>query len=250
MTPGAPPSLARRLLRGAGTVFAVQVAGTALGYLGQLALARWLGVSGYGRFAYVHTWSLLLASLAGLGLTPAALLFLPTYIERGEGRRYARFLAQACGWALGLSLLIALAILALARAGALGQYSEAWLAGAWVATRSSGASIEERWGPPLGGAMLGVSRSVNTSGKMFAFEYLRVVERDFALYYIAQPGGGPATEFVLTERTATRLVFDNPRHSYPKRIAYELSAEGVLTATVGFMKGGTPRRYEFQREGE
>ena len=132
MTPGAPPSLARRLLRGAGTVFAVQVAGTALGYLGQLALARWLGVSGYGRFAYVHTWSLLLANLAGLGLTPAALRFLPTYIERGEGRRYARFLAQACGWALGLSLLIALAILALARAGALGQHSEAWLAGAWL----------------------------------------------------------------------------------------------------------------------
>ena len=51
----------------------------------------------------------------------------------------------------------------------------AWLTGAWVGTKSSGASIEERWSPPLGGAMLAVSRSVNTSGKMFAFEYLRVV---------------------------------------------------------------------------
>lgn len=125
-----------------------------------------------------------------------------------------------------------------------------WLAGAWVGKRSSGSSVEERWSPPLGGAMLGVSRSVNTSGKMFAFEYLRVVERDFALYYIAQPGGNAATEFVLTEVSDTRAVFANPRHDYPKRIVYELSAEGVLTATVGFMKGGTPRRYEFQREGE
>ena len=125
----------------------------------------------------------------------------------------------------------------------------AWLAGAWVGTRSSGSSIEERWSPPLGGAMLAVSRTVNTSGKMNAFEYLRIVERDGGLVYIAQPGGAPPTEFVLTELDKTRAVFENPRHDYPKRIAYELSADGRLSATIGFTKGGTPRRFEFKREG-
>lgn len=125
----------------------------------------------------------------------------------------------------------------------------AWLAGAWVGTRSSGSSIEERWSPPLGGAMLAVSRTVNASGKMNAFEYLRIVERDSGLVYFAQPGGAKATEFVLTELTKTRAVFDNPRHDYPKRIVYELSPEGGLSATIGFMKGGTPRRFEFKREG-
>jgi len=124
-----------------------------------------------------------------------------------------------------------------------------WLAGAWVGTRSSGSSIEERWSPPLGGAMLAVSRTVNTSGKMSAFEYLRIVERDGGLVYIAQPGGKTPTEFVLTELGATRAVFENPRHDYPKRIVYELSAEGGLSATTGFAKGGTPRRFEFEREG-
>jgi hypothetical protein len=124
----------------------------------------------------------------------------------------------------------------------------AWLAGTWVGTRSSGSSIEERWSPPLGGAMLAVSRTVNTSGKMSAFEYLRIVERDGALVYFAQPGGAKATEFVLTELTKTRAVFDNPRHDYPKRIVYELSAEGGLSATIGQLKGGTPRRFEFKRE--
>ena len=124
----------------------------------------------------------------------------------------------------------------------------AWLAGAWVGTRSSGSSIEERWSPPLGGAMLAVSRTVNTSGKMSAFEYLRIVERDSSLVYISQPGGKTPTEFVLTELTTTRAVFDNPRHDYPKRIVYELSAEGGLNATIGFMKGGTPRRFEFRHE--
>jgi hypothetical protein len=123
-----------------------------------------------------------------------------------------------------------------------------WLSGAWVGTRSSGSSIEERWSPPLGGAMLAVARTVNTSDKMVAFEYLRIVERDGGLVYIAQPAGKTATEFVLTEFTAMRAVFDNPRHDYPKRIVYELSAEGGLSATTGYMKGGTPRRIEFRRE--
>ncbi|MBK8179465.1 MAG: hypothetical protein IPK67_11390 [Planctomycetes bacterium] len=125
-----------------------------------------------------------------------------------------------------------------------------WLAGAWVGKRSSGTSIEERWSPALGGAMLAVSRTVNTSGKMVAFEYLRIVERDGGLVYIAQPGGKTPTEFVLSALEENRAVFENPRHDYPKRIVYELSAEGVLSATIGQTKGGTPQRFEFRREGE
>lgn len=124
-----------------------------------------------------------------------------------------------------------------------------WLEGAWVGTRSTGSSFEERWSPAKGGAMLAISRSVNTSGKMFAFEFLRIVEREGGLVYIAQPNGAPPTEFVLSELSAKRAVFDNPRHDYPKRIVYELSAEGGLTATIGYAKGGSPRRFDFKREG-
>jgi hypothetical protein len=126
----------------------------------------------------------------------------------------------------------------------------AWLVGDWAGTRGEGGAIafEERWGPPLGGAMLATARTVSR-GRMTAFEYLRIVERDGGLVYVAQPNGAAPTEFVLTEVSATRAVFDNPRHDYPKRIVYELSAEGRLTATTGFMKGGTPRRMEFTREG-
>ncbi|MFZ4751161.1 MAG: DUF6265 family protein [Phycisphaerales bacterium] len=126
----------------------------------------------------------------------------------------------------------------------------AWLAGDWVGTRSSGSSIEERWSPPLGGAMLAVARTVNTSGKMVAFEYLRIVEREDGLVYVAQPAGKTATEFVLTELTSTRAVFDNPRHDYPKRIVYELSADGVLSTATGYLKGGTPRRLDYRREAD
>jgi hypothetical protein len=127
----------------------------------------------------------------------------------------------------------------------------AWLAGAWVGTRGTAGttSIEERWSPPLGGAMLAVSRTVSR-GKMSALEFLRIVERDGGLIYVAQPGGAPPTEFVLTEFGPTRAVFENPRHDYPKRIVYELSAEGGLNVTIGFSKGGSPRRFEFKRESE
>jgi hypothetical protein len=125
----------------------------------------------------------------------------------------------------------------------------AWLAGAWVGETAK-SSTEERWGPPLGGAMLGTSRTVSKSkGVMVAFEYLRVVERDGGLVYVAQPGGGTATEFVLTELSGTRAVFDNPRHDSPQRIVYELSEDGRLTASVGFMKGGKPKAFAFEREG-
>ena len=131
----------------------------------------------------------------------------------------------------------------------------AWISGAWVGTRSSGSSIEERWSPPRGGAMLAVSRTVNAGGRMVAFEYLRIVEREGGLVYVAQPGGAPKTEFVLTQFGPTegggqRAVFENPRHDYPKRIVYELSVDGKLSATIGELKGGTPRRFDFTREGQ
>jgi hypothetical protein len=123
----------------------------------------------------------------------------------------------------------------------------AWLAGAWVGTRGK-SSIEERWSPPSGGAMLGTSRTV-ARDRMVAFEFLRVVERDGGLVYVAQPGGAPPTEFRLTERTGARAVFENPRHDSPQRIMYELSAEGRLSASIGFANGGRPQRFEFEREG-
>ena len=84
---------------------------------------------------------------------------------------------------------------------------------------------------------------------MVAFEYLRIVERDGGLVYVAQPGGTPPTEFVLTEKGTTRAVFENPRHDSPQRIVYELSAEDSLSASIGFAKGGRPQRFEFTREG-
>ncbi len=120
-----------------------------------------------------------------------------------------------------------------------------WLSGAWVG--SGKVTTEERWGPALGGSLLATSRTIK-KGKMVGFEYLRIVERENSLVYIAQPGGRTPTEFTLVSLEGKRAVFENPRHDFPQRITYELSADGNLSASIGFINGGKPRSFEFRRE--
>ncbi|MDZ4774551.1 MAG: DUF6265 family protein [Planctomycetota bacterium] len=124
--------------------------------------------------------------------------------------------------------------------------SLAWLAGNWTGTRGT-ASLEERWSPPGGGAMLATARTI-AKEKMVLFEFLRVVERDGGLVYVAQPNGKPPVEFVLTLAAEGRFVFENPHHDFPQRIVYERSGESGMLAQIGYMRGGT-QRFEFRREG-
>ena len=106
----------------------------------------------------------------------------------------------------------------------------AWLAGTWTGGGGP-VSFEERWTPAAGGAMLAVSRTMK-GDRMVAFEYLRIVERDGGLVYIAQPNGRPPTEFVLTAITADSATFENPMHDFPKMIRYTKRADGSLEARV------------------
>ena len=106
----------------------------------------------------------------------------------------------------------------------------AWLAGTWSGGDGP-VSFEERWTPPAGGAMLAVSRTLK-GDRMVAFEFLRIVERDGRLIYIAQPNGRPPTEFTLTAITADSVTFENPMHDFPKMIRYTKRADGGLEARV------------------
>lgn len=110
-----------------------------------------------------------------------------------------------------------------------------WLAGTWV-----GGNNEERWTPAAGGAMLAVSRTIK-GDQMVAFEFLRIVERDGTLIYIAQPDGRPPTEFRLSTITANSATFENKAHDFPKVIAYAKKPDGTLEARVsdGNQKGET-----------
>src|SRR5215203_5913816 len=115
----------------------------------------------------------------------------------------------------------------------------AWLTGAW-ASGGGAVALEERWTAAAGGAMLAVSRTVK-GDRMVAFEFLRIVERDGTLIYIAQPDGRPPTEFRLSAITAASATFENKAHDFPKVIAYARKPDGTLEARVsdGNQKGDT-----------
>lgn len=114
-----------------------------------------------------------------------------------------------------------------------------WLAGTWSGGDGP-VTFEERWTPPAGGAMLAVSRTLK-GDRMVAFEFLRIIERNGTLVYIAQPNGQPPTEFTLTAITSDSATFENPMHDFPKMIRYSRRADGSLEARVsdGGQKGDT-----------
>jgi O-antigen/teichoic acid export membrane protein len=74
-----PRGLKARLARGAAGAVGVNAAGMALAFLANLVLARLLGATEYGIYAYVIAWTTLLGSLASLGLPTVVLRFAASY---------------------------------------------------------------------------------------------------------------------------------------------------------------------------
>ena len=108
----------------------------------------------------------------------------------------------------------------------------AFLAGSWVA-EAGAVRVEEEWLCPSADTMIGMGRTTDVaSGKTVFFEYLRIEKRPDGLVYVAQPKGGPATEFRLVRLEAGTAVFENPAHDFPKRVVYARRADGGLTARV------------------
>jgi uncharacterized protein DUF6265 len=121
-----------------------------------------------------------------------------------------------------------------------------WIAGTWIGGEGP-LSLEERWTPAAGGAMLGVSRTVKGT-RMVAFEFLRIVERNGGLVYIAQPNGRAPTEFTLTSFDATAATFENPAHDYPTMIRYAKQPDGSLEARISAEGGQRPQTFRFKRQ--
>lgn len=123
----------------------------------------------------------------------------------------------------------------------------AWISGAW-ALETPRSRTEETWSPAASNAILGMSRTLR-GNRMVAFEFLRIVEREDGIYYLAQPGGRPATDFKLTSFDGSTAIFENPQHDFPKRILYRKNPDGSLTARIDGGDGVAPgaREFHFQR---
>jgi hypothetical protein len=119
----------------------------------------------------------------------------------------------------------------------------AWMAGDWQADRGQ-ATVDEHWTRPAGGTMLGTSRTV-AGRRTVEFEFLRIEQRADGIFYVAQPGGRPPTDFRLVRLEKQRVVFENLQHDFPQRIIYERRADGSLLARIEGDVGGKLKAVEF-----
>ena len=111
----------------------------------------------------------------------------------------------------------------------------AFLKGAWE-SQAGTMKFEERWTEEAGGLMLGVARTLK-GDRAVMFEFLRIEFRRDGVFYVAQPGGHPKTEFKLTTFDSKSATFENPAHDHPKVIRYSASADGTLKAELDGAEG-------------
>jgi hypothetical protein len=120
---------------------------------------------------------------------------------------------------------------AMAQSSPSGLAQLAWLAGEWRLEKANGRIIEEQWSKPAAGIMLGTGRTYSKD-KLVEFEFVRIVERDGKLVYIAQPNGQPPTEFVAAKVSTDEVVFENLQHDFPKRVMYKKVSDKCVTAAI------------------
>lgn len=119
-----------------------------------------------------------------------------------------------------------------------------WLAGCWASTTAEAGSGEV-WMAPAGGTLLGVSRTVK-GGRTVAHEFMQIRPlADGTLAFIAEPSGQRRTEFPVKSFTDTEVVFENPTHDFPQRVAYRFEAPDTLRARIEGQRNGNLRVIEF-----
>ena len=118
-----------------------------------------------------------------------------------------------------------------------------WLAGSWIARQPSGEWSEEWWTTARAGLMLGGSRSGN-GGELGFFEHMRIARTAHGMEFCAMPKGQAGGYFPATSVTAAEVVFENPAHDYPTRIAYR-RVPGGIEAEISGPNGAKRQRWRF-----
>lgn len=125
-----------------------------------------------------------------------------------------------------------------------------WLAGHWCGG-SEERRLDEVWLPEAGGALLGMSRTLN-HGDMESFEYMRLVSAGKVAGLHVQPNGVAPTTFVIADHGANWVVFENPQHDFPNRIEYRRDGESLQASISGPGEDGKLLRipFDYRRCGE
>ena len=129
----------------------------------------------------------------------------------------------------------------------------AWLTGEWQG-EIGGDFIDEQWGPPAGGAMLGMFRWIKKDGKVVIYELLALepagesvvlLLRHIKPGLIALEDKEEALAFHLVSYRPGEAVFDNRNPDNPIRIGYRKQGE-ELVASLERVENGKPSTLEFR----
>lgn len=108
--PESPSTHGRRFLVAATGTLGVTLSGAAISFGTAVALGRWLGPAGYGAYTYSMTWAMLLALLAGMGLSKVVVRNVAMYVSTERWALARGMMRYAQGSVVVASLLLAGAV--------------------------------------------------------------------------------------------------------------------------------------------
>jgi len=112
----------------------------------------------------------------------------------------------------------------------------AWMSGCWAVERGS-ITIEEQWNRPVGGQMMGLSRTLKAAKVVFS-EFMQIDTESGGIFYTPRIGAkAPPVRFKLTSQSDAEVVFENPAHDFPQRIHYRRSPGGLFVRIDGVENG-------------
>lgn len=114
-----------------------------------------------------------------------------------------------------------------------------WLIGKWE-NKSEEGTLSETWKKSNDSTYEGQSYYIRGKDTVH-FETIRLQQTAEELSYSAMVKGqnnDKTIHFALTNSTEKQLIFENPKHNYPKKISYtQLSKDNLVTEISGIQQG-------------
>jgi uncharacterized protein DUF6265 len=121
-----------------------------------------------------------------------------------------------------------------------------WILGEWENTSAEG-NLTETWTKLNDSTYAG--KTVFVAGKDTVFtETIEIVQNENELFYntkVSNQNEGKAVSFKSTGATDSQFVFENPKHDFPQKIAYNKITSDSLVAEVSGMKEGKESKESF-----
>ena len=121
----------------------------------------------------------------------------------------------------------------------------AWLSGGWSTHSEAGDWTEEWWTSAKAGLMLGSGRS-GKGEKLLSWEQTRIEVADGTVRFCALPKGQSEACFPATRVAPDEVVFENPKHDFPTRVAYRRAGDRLF-AEISGPGGSNVQRWAYSR---